>query len=269
MKITEYSPTIAIDPEDVFLADGAQGTRTVKADVLPYALFNGVPRMHASIFRGAYLGGAFTAEQKLAISTGAFTDLWIGDYWVINGRTYRIADFNYWTSGQAEPKNHVVVIPDNVFNVLAMQASGTYTGYVNTTYRTTGIAGAKNTINTAFGSSYIYQYKDFGAQALDSSGNATSTVEFTCNIEAMNEFMLFGGARVATAYAGRTRSLTQFALFQMAPDYISTDSGMYWLRDADTDTRCAFVRGEHIVSSTYVSNATAVAARPCFAITGD
>ena len=51
---------------------------------------------HNCIYRGKNLGTSVTAEQYAAISSGKFTDLYIGDYWVINGVTYRIAAFDYY-----------------------------------------------------------------------------------------------------------------------------------------------------------------------------
>lgn len=52
--------------------------------------------MHRNIFREKSLGESITAEQLAAIRDGSFKDLYIGDYWEINGVKYRIADVNYW-----------------------------------------------------------------------------------------------------------------------------------------------------------------------------
>ena len=51
---------------------------------------------HNSIFRGKNLGTAVTAAQYAAIAAGTFDDLFVGDYWVIGGVTYRIAAFDYY-----------------------------------------------------------------------------------------------------------------------------------------------------------------------------
>ena len=50
---------------------------------------------HNSIFRGKNLGTSITSEQWSAISSGTFDDLFIGDYWVINGMRF---DFQYGVS---------------------------------------------------------------------------------------------------------------------------------------------------------------------------
>ena len=69
---------------------------------------------HNCIYRGKNLGTSVTAEQYAAISSGKFTDLYIGDYWVINGVTYRIAAFDYYYNcGDTNfTKHHVVIVPD-------------------------------------------------------------------------------------------------------------------------------------------------------------
>lgn len=53
------------------------------------------PEMHRNIFRGRCLGESITAGQLAVIRDGSFADLYVGDYWEINGTKYRIADINY------------------------------------------------------------------------------------------------------------------------------------------------------------------------------
>lgn len=50
------------------------------------------PEMHRNIFRGKHLGESITEEQLEVIRDGSFADLYVGDYWEINGVKYRIAD---------------------------------------------------------------------------------------------------------------------------------------------------------------------------------
>ena len=50
---------------------------------------------HNSIYRGKNLGSSVSAEQWAQIGAGTFDDMFIGDYWVINGVTWRIAAFDY------------------------------------------------------------------------------------------------------------------------------------------------------------------------------
>ena len=75
--------------------------------------------MHRNIFREKSLGESITAEQLAAIRDGSFKDLYIGDYWEINGVKYRIADVNYWKNvgypeSEKVQKPHILIVSDSV-----------------------------------------------------------------------------------------------------------------------------------------------------------
>ena len=55
---------------------------------------------HNSLFRGKSLGTSVTAAQWAAIGAGTFDDLFIGDYWTINGIVWRIAAFRAGRGGR-------------------------------------------------------------------------------------------------------------------------------------------------------------------------
>ena len=66
---------------------------------------------HNSIYRGKNLGTTVTEEQWEAISSGSFTDLYIGDYWVIGGVNWRIAAFDYYLNcGDTSFTKHLSLI---------------------------------------------------------------------------------------------------------------------------------------------------------------
>ena len=69
---------------------------------------------HNAIYRGKNLGTSVTTAQYNAIKAGTFDDLYIGDYWVINGVTWRIADFDYFLNcGDTScSTHHAVIVPD-------------------------------------------------------------------------------------------------------------------------------------------------------------
>jgi len=70
---------------------------TIDAHKADYAsLFTNNPDAKNGIYRGDYLGNTVTVAQYLAISSGTFDDLYIGDYWTIGGVNWRIAAFNYY-----------------------------------------------------------------------------------------------------------------------------------------------------------------------------
>ena len=69
---------------------------------------------HSAIYRGAALGNTVSPAQYNAIDAGTFDDLYIGDYWTINGVNWRIAAFDYYynTGDTNCTTHHVVVVPD-------------------------------------------------------------------------------------------------------------------------------------------------------------
>src|SRR5690554_4023945 len=98
------------------------------ADFMPHGINNA--GFHNSIYRGKYLGSTVTTEQYTAISSGTFTDLYIGDYWTINGINWRIAAFNYYrnTGDSLIPGNHIVVVPDQSLYSHVMNDTNTTEG---------------------------------------------------------------------------------------------------------------------------------------------
>ena len=107
MKFADYPADTVIAAGDIFLKDGATGTKKVVGSALPYAIFDGVPMMHNNIYRGVNLGSSYTAAQRNAVSSGTFTGLWIGDYWTIGGIQWIIVDFDYW----GDTTHHLLVMP--------------------------------------------------------------------------------------------------------------------------------------------------------------
>ena len=65
-----------------------------KLDARTDALTYNNAGLHNSIYRGKNLG-EFTADHLAAIRNGSFADMWIGDYFIHNGKKDIIAAFNY------------------------------------------------------------------------------------------------------------------------------------------------------------------------------
>ena len=85
---------------------------------------------HRNVFRGKNLGTSVTAAQKAAIQNGTFDDLFIGDYWVINGVNWTIADMDYWYNcgDTAFTRHHLVIIPGGQLYSAKMNDTNTTEG---------------------------------------------------------------------------------------------------------------------------------------------
>lgn len=276
MKITEYPQITSLADDNVFVVDGPEGTKHIKVEDVPFALMDVANVvMHRQIFRGKNLGTSVTTEQKTAIQNGTFTDLWLGDYWVINGVNWRIADFDYWyyTGDTSFTNHHLVIIPDtSLYSAKMNDTSTTSGGYTGSAMYTTNLTNAKSTINSAFGDA-VLNHRDYLINAV-TSGYPSAGAWTNSTVELPNEMMIFGAMIYTPAGNGTTvvkrytTARTQLALFNVAPQFIhTTTTGQrisYWLRDVVSDSR--FVRVAEYGSSTETAASLEYGVRPVFPI---
>lgn len=247
-KIVDYPATDRVSKDDVFLLDGPQGTRKAPAYLAAVELAGLIsPINHCNVFRGKNLGGGVSSAQKAAIKDGSFDNLYIGDYWIINGVTWRIADMDYFLRcGDTEfTRHHLVIVPDSQLYTGKMNETHTTVGgYVGSLMYKSGLDQAKTAIAAAFGN-LVTAHRDYFCNAV-SNGRPSGGAWFDSTVELMSERMVYGnavfvpvsdGSTVPTNY---TTGKSQFALFRMAPRYI-TNRQWYWLRDVVSATHFALV----------------------------
>ena len=231
---------------------------------------------HNGIYRGKYLGSSVSADQYTAISNGTFDDLYIGDYWTIDGVNWLIAGFDYWLhTGDTEcTTHHVVIVPETALYNAKMNNSNIVTGaYVGSVMYTTNLATAVTTINNAFGSAHILSHKEYLANAV-TDGVETGGAWLSSTVELMNEIMVYvsnifhnviNGTRFPTNY---TIDKTQLALFRLDPTkivaYYNNSRANWWLRDVAYSTYFAGVNYNGGANASNASNLFGV--RPVFAI---
>lgn len=223
---------------------------------------------HNCIYRGKNLGTSVTAEQYTAISSGKFTDLYIGDYWVINGVTYRIAAFDYYYNcGDTNfAKHHAVIVPDTSLYKAQMNTSNVTTGgYTGSAMYMSNLAQAKTTIKAAFGSAHVLTKREFLTNAVN--GNTPSGwAWFDSDVELMNEVQAYGsvawGVHDGNGYNVGSGD-GQFPLFMFDRTKLHNREE-YWLRDVSSATNFSYV-GHHGCASNYSASGS-VGVRPAFCI---
>lgn len=223
---------------------------------------------HNCIYRGKNLGTSVTAEQYAAISSGKFTDLYIGDYWVIKGVTYRIAAFDYYYNcGDTNfTKHHVVIVPDTSLYKAQMNTSNVTTGgYTGSAMYKSNLAQAKTTIKAAFGSAHVLTKRELLTNAVN--GNTPSGwAWFDSDVELMNEVQAYGsvawGAHDGNGYNVASGD-GQFPLFMFDRTKLHNRED-YWLRDVASATAFSSVLGGGSASSDSASYSFGV--RPAFCI---
>lgn len=223
---------------------------------------------HNCIYRGKNLGTSVTAEQYAAISSGKFTDLYIGDYWVINGVTYRIAAFDYYYNcGDTNfTKHHAVIVPDTSLYKAQMNTSNVTTGgYTGSAMYKSNLAQAKTTIKAAFGSTHVLTKRELLTNAVN--GNTPSGwAWFDSDVELMNEVQAYGsvawGAHDGNGYNVASGD-GQFPLFMFDRTKLHNRED-YWLRDVSSAAAFALVSGSGHASRSGASYSGGV--RPAFCI---
>jgi hypothetical protein len=223
---------------------------------------------HNCIYRGKNLGTSVTAEQYAVISSGKFTDLYIGDYWVINRVTYRIAAFDYYYNcGDTNfTKHHAVIVPDTSLYKAQMNTSNVTTGgYTGSAMYKSNLAQAKTTIKAAFGSAHVLTKRELLTNAVN--GNTPSGwAWFDSDVELMNEVQVYGsvawGAHDGNGYNVASGD-GQFPLFMFDRTKLHNRED-YWLRDVSSATYFSFVGDAGRANADGASNSLGV--RPAFCI---
>ena len=226
---------------------------------------------HNSIYRGKYLGTTYTAAQQAAVAAGTFDDLFIGDYWTINGVNYRIAAFDYYLNcgSTALATHHMIVVPDtNLYTHVMEDSNITTNGYYGSKMRNSGLNQAKTTAAAAFGSGHILTYKEYLTNA-SSNGKPSGASEYDCTVELMCERMVYGNPYYGTVCDGvntpsiYSYSKTQLPLFALRPDLIC-NRATWWLRDIVT--AAAFARVGNSGHANYYHASAAHGVRPAIPV---
>lgn len=245
--------------------------------------------MHRNVFRGKYLGSSYTSGQKSAIADGSFEDLYIGDYWTIAGVNWRIVDINYYigkgedgTPDRRITTNHILVMPDTTLRSGRMNEDffkANSGGYKSASARTNHLPPMKSTIESAFGSAYLMEWRQVITNSV-SSGIANNAEWISTSVDLPNTIMITGqtlyipgsnGNNLPPTYG--TESNTQLALFRLVPKYItaanvsgSRDDRCYWLRDVLSPAVWGAMTAESY--QYYRTSDSQIGFRPIFALKG-
>ena len=251
--------------------DNTQEINQLKARVsVLESLLTGAAGTHNSIYRGKNLGSSVTAEQYAAIAAGTFDDLYIGDYWTINGVVYRIAAFDYYlNSGDTSfTKHHAVIVPDTCLYNHVMNDTGDTTGaYVGSKMYTEGLEQAKSTIKAAF-SGHVLSKRIYLSNAT-ANGRASAGAWCDSEVDLMCEHMVYGNGVFSPVSDGTTVpnnyrvEKSQLPLFQHDPSRICSRVN-WWLRDVISASRFAIVG--YAGGASYYGASYSFGVRPAFCI---
>lgn len=235
------------------LVGTTDGNKAIAAEDALFAMLDGFApvELRRVLFRGKNLGTALTAVQKAAIKDGSFKGMFLGDYWSIGGRIWRIVDMDYWYNcgDTAFTSHHLVIMPDEaLYNAQMNTTNVTTGGYVGSAMYKSNLANAKTIVNAAFQGS-VLTHREYLCNAV-ANGRPSGGAWFDSSIELPNEPMMYGhphfsptsdGSTVPSIY---TISKTQLALFMVCPRFIVNRSYNQWLRDVVSSAAFAGVHND-------------------------
>ena len=255
------------------LVGTTDGNKAIAAEDALFAMLDGFApvELRRVLFRGKNLGTALTAVQKAAIKDGSFKGMFLGDYWSIGGRIWRIVDMDYWYNcgDTAFTSHHLVIMPDEaLYNAQMNTTNVTTGGYVGSEMYKSNLANAKTIVNAAFQGS-VLTHREYLCNAV-ANGRPSGGAWFDSSIELPNESMMYGhphfsptsdGSTVPAIY---TISKTQLALFMVCPRFIVNRAYNQWLRDVVSSAAFARVTNGGNTHCTNASNSYGV--RPVFPV---
>ena len=212
---------------------------------------------HRNIFRGKHLGESITEEQLEVIRDGSFADLYVGDYWEINGVKYRIADINYWKNvgypeSEKVQKPHILIVPDTILGSGQMNTgNSTSGGYRSSAMKSTKLNQIADALPDTF-KDMLISHRMFS----DGSWIATS-------VDLMNEVMVHGTYICADNNNKQTSDAQQLSLFRLCPELKSIGQN-YWLRNVAGSQTYTLISQYGDASSDMATSTYGI--RPVFAI---
>ena len=197
---------------------------------------NSIP-FHNSYPRCKYLGTSITDAQNTAIKNRTYDDLFIGDYWTINGINWRIVaiDYYYNVGDTNFDKGNIIVMPDTVLYNAQMNTTNTTAGaYAGSLMRTQNLNNARTIAQNAFGS-HLANHRIVLANSVDGSGPNNWSWYDSDGVELPNEVQIYGTRIWGSALKGFDvgTQKQQFPLMALAPQFVNTRQ-TYWLQDVSS-----------------------------------
>ncbi|MDB6257663.1 hypothetical protein ODU72_03050 [Lactobacillus amylovorus] len=218
---------------------------------------------HNNIFRGSNLG-ALNATHIANIQNGSFHDMFIGDYFSVNGSSYVIAGINtkHLHGDNAPLGNHLLLMPDRFSKLedgTVLRSDGKTTHYMNDTDTTAG--GFANTklyktympsiqkkLEADFGS-HLLTFREVVSTHVDESGAPDQGEWRDAKLAIPNEVMVYGttltGNNKNNSWYNIGDDNTQLPLFRLNPDEITNHRDWaFWLRDIHSASGFANAGGD-------------------------
>lgn len=248
----------------------------------PESSFVNTAAYHNSIYRGKDITSYFTdGSLYTRISSGKFTDIYIGDYFkaTINSKeiTCRIAGFDiYLNQGETPAEtgltaHHAVIVPDEALMNAQMNSSNVTTGgYKGSAMRQNTIPTVNGYLQTTFGE-HLITVRECLSNSVDTSkpsagfngwnGVSISGDWTDSKAELMTEVEVYGTQIWGSSGMDILTGTKQLPLFQLAPEFINAGRFTWWLRAVVSSPGFALVGDGGLASGNYAGNSRGVRPR--------
>ena len=239
------------EPNDNYaLTFNGSGEAKIRLRDLYYSMVPDGAAAHNNVFRGQNLG-ALTPTHITNIQNGTFRDMFIGDYFSINGSNYVIAGINY-KRGHGDNislGNHLLLMPDRFSKLddgTVLRPNGKDTHYMNDTDTTAG--GFANTklyktympsiqrkLEADFGS-HLLNFRQVVSTHVDADGAPDQGEWRDAKVGIPDEPMVYGtilnGNNKNNAWYNVGDDTMQLPLFRLNPEERNNYRDVaFWLRD--------------------------------------
>ncbi len=282
--------------EMIAIVDADGTTKKMQASVLCWELVELMcgtdPYFRNSIYRGKDLTDVYTPDElHEKVSSGDFSDLYIGDYIYSEittsyGGTEKVqnmfAHFDYFMQAGSTQitDHHIVMVPKDSFATLAAMNDSNTTegGYYASAMHTTVLPVYYTALNSALGGHILTHSRYLtttvnttatSAAGCNLTGSATACSWYGTNLCLMSEAMLYGGAVFSSSGRDISDACIQLALFALAPNfrcaYQGCNSGTryaFWLCGVASSTYFCLCSGDGVAYSSGASSSLGV--RPYF-----
>ena len=250
VRIQDFSENWKPDTNNDFLItfNGGSESKTRLRDAFYSMVPDGAPT-HNNVFRGQNLG-ALNATHIANIQNGTFHDMFIGDYFQINGSNYVIAGINYKRhhGDNKDLGNHLVLMPSDWSKTptQTLNPDGKTTHYMQDTDTAAGgFAGTKlyktylpqiqQKLEADFGA-HLMNFRTIVSTHVDDSGAPDQAEWRDAKVAIPNEVMIYGSILDGNNKNGSWYNIgdenSQLPLMRLnESERCNNRAGSFWLRD--------------------------------------
>ncbi len=191
---------------------------------------------HNATYRGQSLG-SFNETFAGDIDNGTFNNMWVGDYFVVNNHTYKIAGFNYKCGHEENTglANHLIMITDVLSNQAMNSSDTTAGGFAGTELFKNYFPQIESQLQTDFGN-HLLTFKSYLSTSVDSNGAPNNGQWYSLKACMCNSAMWWGGPSEYSNNANGVKfnlgdETEQLPIMKLHTAEQSSSGKSVWLRD--------------------------------------